>query len=496
MVAYAILAYGVFHGVPPKAPLFWIFPALASISLVVGLLWNFEKGSLPIWLGALACSLFGGFAMWFCIGGALHKPLVLAETGNHVVAALLVLFVFRRFSSGVSITFLGLLGWACPLLLTFSAVSSNPELSLHLTRLIIMADVITALGLILLALENEIDLNRANGEREKRARKEMEAYTTLVLSCRRLEDFDRQGNEICRIVVENSRFAQAGVLLLQPSGVFRLTGAAGFDIATAKALEALAVRIPVDDFPSGEFARPAVQDSQTLEVNLEPWLTPGDDLRRLRFTSALIIPMRGRESAEGALLLGQMHRTPVDDPLRHDDLLPLEMLAARLQAVRSQTSMLEKLIDSEKFAGVGQLASNVTQQLNNPLTVILGYASLLEDAPNLAGHERRGIEAILTEARQMRSTLQSLSHIARSPAGPRTAISVPELLADLEHLHRSEFLQRSIQFRLNVSAVNPPNVLDQIRVVVKEDGVKSQQDDQNDGGQFGMISKGSGDPSG
>src|SRR5215469_3448075 len=48
MVVYALLAYGVFHGVPPKGPLSWIFPALASISLLVGFLWNFEKGNLPI----------------------------------------------------------------------------------------------------------------------------------------------------------------------------------------------------------------------------------------------------------------------------------------------------------------------------------------------------------------------------------------------------------------------------------------------------------------
>ena len=67
------------------------------------------------------------------------------------------------------------------------------------------------------------------------------------------------------------------------------------------------------------------------------------------------------------------------------------MLAARLQATRSQTRMFEKLIDSEKFASLGQLASNVTQQLNNPLTVILGYASLLEEtAPRArAGPQRR-----------------------------------------------------------------------------------------------------------
>jgi signal transduction histidine kinase len=455
MIAYTVLAYGVFHGVAPKGHLFWIFPALASVALLVGFLWNFEKGNLPIWIGTLLCGLFGGFALWYCLGGGLYLPLVLAESGNHVVAALLVLFVFRRFSSGVSISFLGLLGWACPLLLTFSSVTSNPHLTLNLIRLIIMADVITALGLILLALENEIDVNRDNREREKRTRKEMEAYAGLVLSRRRLEDFDRQGNEICGMIAENSRFAEAALVLLQPSGSFQLAGIAGFDAATAKALDGLAARIPVYGFPAEGFSRPAVQGGQTLKIDLEPWLTPGDDLRRLRFTSALAIPIQGRESAEGAIFLGSMHPGKRADSLRHDDLLPLEMLAGRLQAARSQTSMLEKLIDSEKFAGVGQLASNVTQQLNNPLTVILGYASLLEDAPHLDEHARKGVDAILTEARQMRTTLRSLSHIARSPVGPRTAISVPELLTDLEHLHRSEFLQRSIQFRFHVDPCIP-----------------------------------------
>jgi signal transduction histidine kinase len=245
------------------------------------------------------------------------------------------------------------------------------------------------------------------------------------------------------------------LLLLQPSGVYRLAGAAGLDQATQTALDALACRIPVTGFPSEEFAQPAVGNSLTLQLNLEPWLTPGDDLMHLRFTSTLGVPMQGREATEGVLLLAGMRDNDRFHVLRSEDLLPLEMLTARLQAARSQTTMLEKLIDSEKFAGLGQLAGNVTQQLNNPLTVILGYASLLEETSHLDDHERKGIEAILSEARHMRSTLQRLSKVARSPVGPRAAISVPELLADMEHLHRSEFLQRSIEFRLSVSPSIP-----------------------------------------
>ena len=112
----------------------------------------------------------------------------------------------------------------------------------------------------------------------------------------------------------------------------------------------------------------------------------------------------GRSATEGALLLAGMRQPQANktDPLRPDDLLPIEMLTARLQSVRGQTMMLEKLIDQKILPALGQLASNVSQQLNNPLTVILGYASLLEENANLDPQERRGVDAILAEARRMR----------------------------------------------------------------------------------------------
>jgi C4-dicarboxylate-specific signal transduction histidine kinase len=248
----------------------------------------------------------------------------------------------------------------------------------------------------------------------------------------------------------------AALLLLRGSGRYRLAGAAGLDDATVLALDQLAARIPVVGFLSPGSAPFAVEHSNALKLDLEPWLVPGDDLERLRFTSALAVPMPGRAATEGVLLLGGLRRAY--EPLRADDLLPVEMLTARLQAVRSHTTMLEKLIDSEKFAGLGQLAGNVTQQLNNPLTVILGYASLLEDTNNLEPHERKGVEAILTEARRMRSTLESLARMSRSQDGQFAAVSIAELLSDMEQLHSAEFLRRSIEFRLNI-APDLPRVL-------------------------------------
>jgi hypothetical protein len=332
MIAYAILAYGVFRGVAPQGPGFWLLVVLACISFVVGFRWNQEKGNLPIWIGMVVCLAFGGLALWFCLRHGLYAPLILAESGNHVVTALLVLFVFRRFSSGVALSVLGFVLWAFPVLLLIPAVAADPFLHLDVVRLIVMAKVVTALGLILVALENELAHNRLAGERERQARRELEAYTRLELSRRRVDDFDRQGPEICRAIVENSRFSQAALILLHTSGVYRLAGAAGLDHATEKALDALASRIPVDGVRSPAFAKPALAGSRTIHLNLKPWLKPGDDLAHLCFTSTLAVPMEGREAIEGALLLAGMRHDDAANPLRMDDLLPLEMLAARIQA--------------------------------------------------------------------------------------------------------------------------------------------------------------------
>ena len=458
LITYALLSHGIFHNhKTATGVMHWVFPSLILASCLIGIAWDRSHRILPYWSGTISCLFFAGCALWFYFASGLYWPLILAESGIDFVSAMLVLAVFRRISPGVIVSCLGFVAWSLPILLIFPQMHA-PLVNLVLLRIIFMAKVATALGLIMLALENELHTNQSAGERERRARREIEAYHGLTLSRRRVEDFDRQAVEICQTVVGHSLFARAGMLLLQPSGLFRLAGAAGFDGATAKALNSMAARIPVSQFLTKDSVKPAVPGSQTVKLDLRPWLTPGDDLKRLHCTSLLAIPMHGRSGAEGALLLDGLRSDQTGEPLRADDLVPLETLTSRLQSVRSQTRMLEKLIDSEKYAGLGQLAGNVTQQLNNPLTVVLGYASLLEDAPRLDAREHKAVEAILSAARAMRSTLESLQRVARAPVGQLTAVSVAELLADMERLHRSEFLHRAIDFRLHV-APNLPRVL-------------------------------------
>lgn len=463
LVIASILLYGVFHGVSPHGPAFIVFPVVAVVALAVAILWNMDKATLPSWLGITLCVLLGLPILWSCFVIGAVWALIFAESANLVMTAILIISVSRRFSPGVALSVLGFTAWSLTALEYFPSIRGNPALDLNLIHCIVFGKVVAALGMILLALEDEVAINEAAQERERRARLELEAYTNIILSRRRVEDFDRQGTEICQTVVTHSRFSQAA-LLLESGGRYRMVGAAGLDPAVHAGLSALAARIPSAGFLAPGSASSAVEHSLTLRLDLTPWLRPGDDLARLRFTTVLAVPMAGRTATEGALFLAGMRPLRghplrhLQDPLRPDDLLPIEMLTARLQATRSQTMMLEKLIDSEKFAGLGQLADNVTQQLNNPLTVILGYASLLEETRTLSPQERKGIESILSEARRMRSTLESLSRISRPHGAQLAAVSVDELLADMEQLYRPDFLQRSIEFQLRL-APSLPRVL-------------------------------------
>lgn len=456
LVVYSILLYGVFHGVSPSAPLSLIFPLIAAIAFVLGLLWSSAKNVLPAYSGIFLCLVFGASALWIYVRIGPVETLTFAVSANLFMTAVLLVFVFRRFSPGVFLSVLGFLAWSLSILRIVPWFGHHAALDLNLLRVIVMGKVVAAVGMLALALEDELNSNKSGRERERRVRRQLEVYANLILTRRRVEDFDRQGAGICQTVVDHSRFTQAA-LLLESEGRYRLAGCAGVESAIATPLDELAKRIPVEGFLAPGSVPVAVAHSKTLWLDLTPWLLPGDDLERLHFTSVLAVPMMGRSGVDGALLLRRVRAenarssSPTADAPRLDDLLPIEMLVARLQATRSQTMLFEKLIDAERFAGLGQLAGNVTQQLNSPLTVILGYASLLEGSAALDVQDRKAAESIVNEARRIRSTLESLSRVSHTHADQPSAISVAELLADMEQLYRPEFLQRSIEFQVSVA---------------------------------------------
>jgi two-component system NtrC family sensor kinase len=71
-----------------------------------------------------------------------------------------------------------------------------------------------------------------------------------------------------------------------------------------------------------------------------------------------------------------------------------------------------------RLASVGALAAGVAHEINNPLTTILGYASLLlEDRPP-GDPDRPRLELVADEARRVQQIVRSLLDHARAEPGP------------------------------------------------------------------------------
>jgi signal transduction histidine kinase len=463
VVPYAVplLIYSILYSAVSQHPHGWLLMVFCLLGVwvaVAGFLWSIQKGAIPIWLAVFLLLTGAVSTVPAFLHGDVYWPLVVVESGNMLMTVLLVIYSVPDLSPGVFLAVMGFTAWALPpLLLVETQGKALSSLAISLVRCYILGKVSVAMGLILLVLEDQVEKNQAAQVRERRVRLELEAYSRQPLTARSIEEFDRDSGLLCAMIVEHSRFAKAAMVVRRPSGSFQLTGSAGIDGATAAALDSLAQRLPQDCFspplpdPDPELAPTLAlaPGSPSLDIDLRPWLYPGDDLERVRLTRLGAVLLHGPDTGvEGALLLAGL-RSP-GDALRADDLLPLEILAGRIQAARAQAMMLGKLIESERFAGVGQLATNVAQQLNNPLTVILGYSALLEESLK-SPQDSRSAEAITQEGRRMKAILERLSRFSRLSTERFSAFSVADLIADVEQLHRIDFLRHSIEFRSTVS---------------------------------------------
>jgi two-component system NtrC family sensor kinase len=107
---------------------------------------------------------------------------------------------------------------------------------------------------------------------------------------------------------------------------------------------------------------------------------------------------------------------------------------ARLyQLVESQMNELKKtqvqqLTQAAKLSSIGELATSVAHEINNPLTGILGFASLLLKDMDDADPKKRDVRVIESEALRTRTIVRSLLDFARQREPKREPTNINEVL--------------------------------------------------------------------
>jgi len=421
---------------------------LAVLTVAVAAHWSSKKNLLPVWFTMIFSLGVGGLCIYLTYAGEYEYVLGVAHSANCIIAALLVLATYRRFTPGVVFTVFGLLIWSTPTLLD-SLTWSDHALMVFSLRLINLMKVMTAVGMIVLVLEDGLTLNDSAQSRERRAREEMRRYSEVYLSGAPYRDFGIPYDKLCEVITSVSRFQQAAILVRGVDRSFRVASQSGMDDALMRAVDEIGQQLTPEKLTAASKSRHLVREvGNAAFIDLRPLVKSRDELVQLNFTHAYVIPIKARsEELLGVVILGGL-KDP-NDRLLAEDLLPLEMLVTRLAAAYENGLLLRRVSQTERLAGLGQLAGGLAHELNNPLTVVLGYAELIEESVAEDG-ARRNAAVIRQESHRMKQIIESLARFWRPSSSELAPIAVGQMLTDIGRLRRQEFERAGIQFEVAV----------------------------------------------
>jgi signal transduction histidine kinase len=179
----------------------------------------------------------------------------------------------------------------------------------------------------------------------------------------------------------------------------------------------------------------------TPDVLREPRITLSPELRarleRMGGAAVVGVPLLTRDSIVGALSLG-------DTPGREftaDELQALQAFAdqaalaienARLYATAQESlarlrDTQAQLVQAAKMSALGQLVSGVAHELNNPLSVIIGYGQLLL-ARDVPPQLKRPVELMVSQGDRMAKIVRNLLYFARQRPPERAAVDVRQVM--------------------------------------------------------------------
>jgi len=179
-------------------------------------------------------------------------------------------------------------------------------------------------------------------------------------------------------------------------------------------------------------------------------------LARFKIGAVVSVPLTTHDQIVGALSLSDV----TGREFTADELQALQVFAdqaalaienARLYA-SAQESLARlrdtqaQLVQAAKMSAVGQLVSGVAHELNNPLSVIIGYGQLLlgrEASPAL----KRPLELMVTQGERMSKIVRNLLYFARQRPPERAAVDLRQVMERTLALRQNQLSLSQVSVR-------------------------------------------------
>jgi signal transduction histidine kinase/CheY-like chemotaxis protein len=124
------------------------------------------------------------------------------------------------------------------------------------------------------------------------------------------------------------------------------------------------------------------------------------------------------------------------------------------QRLRELQDTQAQLLQAGKLSAVGQLVSGVAHELNNPLSVVIGYGQLLLSR-GVPDDARRPIEAIVAQGARMAKIIQSLLLFSRQRKPERRPVDLRAVIPLILSLRETQLAVSGIRVETEFDAATP-----------------------------------------
>jgi two-component system NtrC family sensor kinase len=119
-----------------------------------------------------------------------------------------------------------------------------------------------------------------------------------------------------------------------------------------------------------------------------------------------------------------------------------------------------QLVQSAKLAAIGELATNIAYEVNNPLTGVLGYAGLLLKADDIPSDKKEQLRTIERETIRAREVLKNLLDFSRRKPPQLVKTDISELIQDAVLLVKGQAKLGNVEIVRDCPPGLPPVALD------------------------------------
>jgi PAS domain S-box-containing protein len=121
-----------------------------------------------------------------------------------------------------------------------------------------------------------------------------------------------------------------------------------------------------------------------------------------------------------------------------------------LNDITERKAMEQQVLLSNKLASIGELASGVAHELNNPLTTVMGYTQLLIESKGVPEHIKSDLDKVYQESQRAAKIVQNLLSFARTRRPEKTYFDINNLVQKTLDLRSYELKVNNISVYANL----------------------------------------------